>query len=131
MRDVMTEIGNALLADPFIREQASGRIKLYEYPATGDVTGPYIVIAPIGPPVSADYGDDEPITEEYLFQIDVWTKNRMLTKELAKRVQKVMRGSGYRLYGGSVDERDKDTGIYRDARRYRGKEYDEEVEAFM
>jgi len=89
------------------------------------------VIDPIGPPLPADYGDNEPITEDYLYQIDVWTKNRMLTKELAKRVQKVMRGLGYGLYGGSLDEWDKDTGIFRDARRYRGKAYEEEVEAFM
>lgn len=122
-------IYNALLSDEYIKGQAEGRIKFYEYPPTGDLTGPYIVIDPLGPPQSADYGDNKPITDDYLYQIDVWTKNRLVTKELSKRVQKVMRSIGFGLFAGDVDEYDKDTGIYRDARRYRGKAYTEEFES--
>lgn len=126
--DMMTVIYNTLLADEYIKGQASGRIKFYEYPSSGGITGPSIVIDPLGPPQSADYGDNEPITDDYLYQIDVWTKNRLVTKELSSRVQKAMRSIGFGYFAGGVDEYDKDTGIYRDARRYRGKAYTEEFE---
>ncbi|WP_409297752.1 tail completion protein gp17 [Peribacillus sp. SCS-26] len=127
--DMMMVIYNALLADSYIKDQAAGRIKFYEYPIAGDISGPCIVIDPLGPPQSADYGDDDPITDDYLYQIDVWTKNRLTTKELAGRVGKVMRSLGFGYFAGSVDEYDKDTGIYRDARRYRGKAYTDEFES--
>lgn len=121
--DMLDKIYQELIADELIKAQASGRIKFYEYPATGDVTGPYIVIDPLSPPVPADYGDNEAISDEYLYQVDVWTKNRKVTKEIAKRVKEIMRSLGYGIYGGGVDEYDKDTGIFRDARRYKGKDY--------
>ncbi|MDF1997595.1 DUF3168 domain-containing protein [Peribacillus frigoritolerans] len=127
--DMMMVIYNALLSDEYIKGQATGRIKFYEFPPTGDISGPYIVIDPLGPPQSADYGDNKPITDDYLYQIDVWTKNRLMTMEMSKRVQKVMRSIGFGLFAGGVDEYDKDTGIYRDARRYRGKSYTEEFES--
>ena len=131
MRDVMMEIYYALTDDPVINQMAGGRIKFYDYPATGDVTGPYIVIDPLSPPLPAEHGDGEVLTEDYMYQIDVWTKSRLQTKELAKRIQNVMRAKGFGAYGGAADEYDRETGIYRDARRYRGQEYTEEVEAFM
>lgn len=129
--DMMMVIYNALVAEEYIKQQAFGRIKFYEYPETGSVTQPYIVIDPLGPPLPDDYADNEPLTDEYLYQIDVWTKNRLVTKELAKRIQKVMRELGFGYFAGAVDEYDKETGIFRDARRYRGKAYTEEVKALM
>ncbi|GKV67502.1 MULTISPECIES: hypothetical protein [unclassified Sporosarcina] len=122
--DVMMTIYNALMADEYIKQQATGRIKFYEYPATGDVSGPYIVIDPLSPPLPDAYGDNEPIADSYIYQIDVWTKSRTVTKEIAKRVGKIMRDLGYGYFAGGVDEWDKDTGIYRDARRYRNTIYD-------
>lgn len=123
--DVMMDIYNAMMANDYIKQQAKGRIKFYEYPPTGDVSGPYIVIDPLSPPLPDVYGDDEPIADSYMYQIDVWTKSRTVTKEIAKRVGKIMRDLGYGYFAGGVDEWDKDTGIYRDARRYRNTIYDE------
>lgn len=127
--DMMMIIYNAMMEDAYIKSQATGRIKFYEYPETGDVVNPYIVIDPLGPPLSADYADNVPLTDDYLYQIDVWTKNRAVKTELAKRVSKVMRSLGFGYFGGSADDYDKESGIYRDARRYRGKAYTEEFEA--
>jgi hypothetical protein len=121
--DMLDKIYQELIADEYIKAQAYGRIKFYEYPANGDVTGPYIVIDPLSPPLPSDYGDNAPISDEYLYQVDVWTKDRKITKVLAKKVQAAMRSLGYGIYGGGVDEYDKDTGIFRDARRYKGKDY--------
>lgn len=124
-------IYEALMADDYIKQQASGRIKFYLYPESASMTQPHIVIDSLSPPSDGDYADNEPLTEEYLYQIDVWTKNRLVTKELAKRVKKALRQAGITYIPGGVDEYDKDTGIYRDARRYKAKTYTEEVEALM
>lgn len=124
--DVMTIIYNAMMADDYIKNKATGRIKFYEYPETGDVINPYIVIDPLGPPLPTDYADNTPLTDDYIFQIDVWTKDRLITKELAKQVSKTMRSLGYGYFAGGVDDYDKETGIFRDARRYRGKAYTDE-----
>lgn len=126
--DVIMDIYNALLKDPVIAEKAGGRIKFYQYPETGDISGPYIVIDPLGPPLDSDYGDDMVIAEEYLYQIDVWTKERLLTKDLARRAKNALREAGFNYYSGGVDEYDADSKIYRDARRFRGKVYTEEFE---
>lgn len=124
--DVIMEIHDALIADPYIKEQAFKRIKFYEYPATGEVTAPYIVIDPLSPPLPQEFGDDEPIADSYIYQIDVWTKNRLVTKQLAKRVGVVMRTLGFGYFAGAADEHDEKTGIFRDARRYRNMIYDED-----
>ena len=128
MMDMMTVIYEALLDDPYIAEEAGGRIKFYEYPGTGNMIDPYIVIDALGPPLDSDFADDEPIAEEYLYQIDVWTNDRKKTKELAKHAKKALRKAGFYYYAGGLDEYDADSKIFRDARRFRGKRYTEEFE---
>jgi hypothetical protein len=127
--DIMMKIYNALIADPYILEKASGRIKFYEYPESATLSQPFIIIDPLGPPLDTDYGDDEPLAEEYMYQIDVWTKDRKTTKELARRVKIALRAQGFYYYSGGVDEYDRETKIYRDARRFRGKVYSEDIKA--
>lgn len=126
--DIMMKLYNALMADEYIKLQASGRIKFYEYPATASVTQPFIIIDPLGPPLDTDFADDEPLAEEYLYQVDVWTKDRKVTKELARRVKQALRNNGFYYYAGGVDEYDPATKIYRDARRFRAKAYSEDIE---
>jgi hypothetical protein len=121
--DVLMIIYNKLLEDPFIAEHARGRIKFYEYPETGDVTRPYIVIDPLDVPLPSDYADDDWLTLDYMLQIDVWTKDRTLTRQLSYQTAEVLWDIGLRNYGGGVDEWDKDSGIFRQARRFRTKRY--------
>ncbi|WP_299090345.1 DUF3168 domain-containing protein [uncultured Metabacillus sp.] len=122
------KIYEALIADTLIQEKVGSRIKFYEYPATGDVTGPYIIIDPLGPPIPGDYADNEPLTDEYLYQVEVWSKSLSDTGIIAKQIRKVLRKNlGIPQYGTGVDEWDQETAIYRDARRYRGKEYVEDA----
>lgn len=118
------KVYNALKTNNLIQQKVENRIKFYEYPATNKVQGVYIVIDPLEPPRPGDYGDNQWLTEEYLFQIDVWSRNRDDTKAVAKEVQKIMwEELGFGQDSVGPDEFDKDTGIYRDARRYLGKEY--------
>ncbi|MRX70847.1 hypothetical protein GJU40_01530 [Bacillus lacus] len=118
------KIHEAFIADPLIASKVGKRIKFYEYPAAGDVSGPIIVIDPIAPPIPTDYADNDWLTEEYLFQIEVWSKSKTDTDAIAKRMQRIMwKEIGFGQSGSGVDEWDKDFGIFRDARRYTGKAY--------
>lgn len=117
------KIYEALQADPLIREKVGKRIKFYEYPDTGDVSGARIIIDPLDTPIPDDYADDKWLTEDFLYQVEVWSKSEADTKAIAGRIRKVMWSINFRQNGGGMDEWDKETGIYRDARRYRGKVY--------
>lgn len=117
---MMDAIYQALIADSYIAEQAAGRIKYYQYPATGDVTGPYIIIDPLDVPTPDDFADDTWLTDDYLYQVEVWSKNRKTTEALADRVRKILWTLGFKQGSGMQEY---DEGIFRDARRYRGKFY--------
>ncbi len=125
--DVLTVIYNALIANSYIQEQASDRIKYYEYPESGNVEAPYIIIYPLDVPKPSDFADSTWLTYDCLYQIDVWTKNRTITRELAKQVHQVMWDMGFKPKGSGIDEYD--SGIFRDARRYRGKLYREDFDS--
>jgi hypothetical protein len=121
---MIQKVYEALMSDPIIQDMTSGRIKFYKNPEAGDVSGPYVIIDPLITPKPGDYADNEWLTEEYLYQIEVWSKNESDTETLAKKIQKVMwKTLGYANYGIGADEWDKDLGIFRDVRRYRGKVY--------
>lgn len=120
--DMMTRIYNAMMDDNYIVEKAYGRIKYYEYPPTDNLTEPHIIIDPLDTPTAADFADDTWLTDDYLYQIEVWSNNRLVTKGLADRIRMIMWDLGFRQSGG-IDEWDKDYNIFRDARRYRGKAY--------
>lgn len=113
MLDKMYE---TLIADSFIHEQAFGRIKYFKYPATGDVTKPYIVLDEIGPPMPVEYGGNKEVAYEQIVQVDVWTRDRKLTRNLANAIRDVLRPAG--VTQSAVGPSEYDEGVYRDARRY-------------
>lgn len=124
---MLYKVYDALNTSVLIREKVNNRIKFYEYPPTDNMQGVYIVIDPLDSPRPGDFADNKWLTDEYFYQIEVWSKNLLDTQAVAKEVQHVLRNElGFGQYGGGVDEWDKDTGIYRDARRYRGKNEIEE-----
>lgn len=111
-----------LVSDDYIKEQVGERIKFYEYPEVNNLKEAHIIIDPLDVPVPKDYGDNDWLTNDYLFQIEVWSNNRATTKNIASRVRDIMWGLNF-YQGSGMDEYDKDFGIFRDARRYRGKAY--------
>lgn len=127
--DMLDKIYRSLIADDYIAEKAKGRIKFYEYPETGEVGNAYIVIDPLDVPTPSDFADDTWLTDDYLYQIDVWSKDRQVTRKIAKHIRPAMRSIGFGQTSGGVDEYDKDTGIFRDARRYRGKIYRDDYDS--
>ncbi|WP_121603779.1 DUF3168 domain-containing protein [Virgibacillus sp. Bac332] len=127
--DILDKIYKSLIADDYIKDQALGRIKYYEYPETGDVTKPFIVIDPINTPDPSDYGSNKWMKYDYLIQIDVWSLNRKITDAIADKVRDIM----WDVFGFSQKpgpkEYDKDTGVFRDARRYRGALYRDDLDS--
>ena len=117
------EIYNALNNNPFIQEKSCD-IKFYEYPDLDEFEGIYIVIDAIDTPLPTDFADNKWLAEEYFYQIEVWSLDMALTEIIAREVRKVLYEElSFGQYGTGLDEWDKETGIYRDARRYRGKNY--------
>ncbi|MCM3180241.1 DUF3168 domain-containing protein [Cytobacillus horneckiae] len=122
--DDLKFIYEAIIADPFIKDQASGRIKYYEYSATGDVTGPFIIIDGIDVPKPSDFADNQWLSYDCLVQIEVWSKNRLITEQIANKIRDVLWQKGFKQQSGPREYAD---GIFRDARRYRGKVYRDEI----
>lgn len=120
---MLDTIYEALIADELIRESAKGGIKYYKYPEVKDIKETHIIIDPIDVPKPGDYADDEWLTDDYMLQIDIWSKD-MYEKELvANLIRKIMWSIGFRQLPGGMDEYDNEYDIFRDARRYRGKVY--------
>ena len=115
-------IYNALLADAVISDLVGDRIKFYEYPDPADIKETHIIIDPLDVPKPGDYADNTWLTDDYMFQIDVWAKDMAERDLIAKKIQSLMWKMNFRQIGG-MDEYDSDYEIYRDARRYRGKAY--------
>jgi len=125
---MLDKIYESLLNDDYIAEQAKGRIKYYEYPETATMDKPHIIIDPLDVPMPDDYADDTWLTDDYLYQIEVWSKSRSITEKLSARIRHVLWGMGFKQ-GSGMDEWDKDFNIFRDARRYRGKVYRDDFDS--
>ncbi|MGM9925598.1 MAG: hypothetical protein ACI35R_15225 [Bacillus sp. (in: firmicutes)] len=125
--DVLETVYNALKSDSFINTEVGNRIKYYEYPATGDISGPTIVLEEVDAPRPGDYADNQWLTDDFYVHIEVWVKGsggRKKRDAIAARIRQVMWDKfGFHQASSMKPEWDKDTNTYRDARRYRGKAY--------
>lgn len=118
-----------LIADPVINEYVGNRIKFYKYPPTGDFSGTYIVFDPIDTNQIGDYADGIYLTEESLVQVDIWSKNKETRDLVAKRIRKILVDDNGFSETTGPDEFDKDTRIYRLAKRYGMKFYREDLDS--
>lgn len=131
--DILDEVYKVLKSDPFISAEVGDRIKFYKYPATGDITGPIIVLEEVGPEMPGDFADDTWLTDDYFVHIEVWTRGegeRAKRDAIAKHIKKLMwEKLRFAQVSGMPPEWNKETKTYRDARRYRGKAYREDFDA--
>ncbi|KPH76072.1 hypothetical protein [Oceanobacillus caeni] len=125
--DILSIIYNHLIADEYIKEQAFGRIKYYEYPETGDVINPHIVLDPLDDGSPINFADNTWTKLDFLIQIDVWTKNRTITLNLANTIRDTMWNElGFKQIKGPNEY---DEGVFRKADRYRGTLYREDFDS--
>ncbi len=121
---MIDKIYEALIADTLINDLVGRRIKYYEYPEAKDVKETHIIIDPISPPDPGDFADDTWLTDDYFYQIDVWSKDMDERDIISSKIRKIMlKQFNFKQLSGGVDEWDKEYDIFRDARRYRGKSY--------
>lgn len=123
MDDGLMLVYNALKDDEVIRQYIESdtdglRMRLYKYPETADVSGPFIVIDSIINGLPSNFSDDTWVSYDYLIHIEVWTPKRDDTINISNRITHVLWEELNFKQNDSTEEFD--LGIYRDARRYEG-----------
>lgn len=122
--DILREIYDTLIDDQEIADQATGKIKFYEFPDSLTMdAGPYIVIEPLDIPRPIVFGDNHRLITDSLFQIETWSRDRSTTREIAEKIESLLWEAGF-IQTGGLNEFDE--GIFRDARRYRKASYSDE-----
>ncbi|MEB6233840.1 hypothetical protein [Mammaliicoccus sciuri] len=136
MRDMTMEIYNALLSDTELMKHVDKKdIKFQEYPNAQSIVNTAIIIDPLISPNPSDYADNDNLTYEFLYQVDVFVKQnkgvkgRLLCERLILRVQQVLRSNGLLDTGTGVKpDWDKENSLHRQTKRFEGKIYKEEME---
>lgn len=132
MQDIMMELYEAFLNDPVISKHVkSNSIKFFDYPNANDIKNNIIVIDEIISPSIKDFADDNPLTYEYIFQVDVFVKQNsnnvngsLLSRELILRITKVFwEKFGFGEFDTFSPEYLKDFNLYRTSKQFRGRKY--------
>lgn len=105
-------------------------IKFFDYPNAQEIKDVVIVIDPLDTPTPTDFGDNDNLTYEYLYQIDVFVKQkqgvngRVLSDRLVFLIQRVMwEVLGFGETSSIKPEYIKEFSIYRQAKSFEGKQY--------
>ncbi|MCG2355698.1 hypothetical protein K4S27_11205 [Staphylococcus epidermidis] len=136
MKDLMMTFYNALINDPEIKQYVSKEnIKFYDYPNANEIKDVVIVIDDLMSPLPSDYADNDNLTYEFLYQIDVFVKQnkntngRLLSSRLILRVQRILwEQFGFGEMSSNKPEYIKDFNIYRQSKTFNGKQYYKEME---
>ncbi|MFI8573772.1 hypothetical protein ACIGEO_19985 [Stenotrophomonas bentonitica] len=105
-------------------------IKFFDYPNAQEIKDIVIVIDPLDTPKPDDFADNDNLTYEYLYQIDVFVKQnkgingRVLSDRLVFLIQRIMwEVLGFGETSSIKPEYIKEFNIYRQAKRFEGKQY--------
>ena len=105
-------------------------IKFFDYPNAQEIKDVVIVIDPLDTPTPTDFGDNDNLTYEYFYQIDVFVKQkqgvngRVLSDRLVFLIQRMMgEVLGFGETSSIKPEYIKEFSIYRQAKRFEGKQY--------
>lgn len=105
-------------------------IKFFDYPNAQEIRDVVIVIDPLDTPTPTDFGDNDNLTYEYFYQIDVFVKQkqgvngRVLSDRLVFLLQRMMwEVLGFGETSSIKPEYIKEFSIYRQTKRFEGKQY--------
>ncbi len=105
-------------------------IKFFDYPNAQEIKDVVIVIDPLDTPTPTDFGDNDNLTYEYFYQIDVFVKQKqgvnglVLSDRLVFLIQRMMwEVLGFGETSSIKPEYIKEFSIYRQAKRFEGKQY--------
>lgn len=131
MEDVTQKIYQAITANkeimPYVNHED---IKFFDYPNANEIDGNVIVIDPLDTPTPTDFGDDDNLTYEYFYQVDVFVKNkpnmngRVVSDKLIFLIQRIMwEQLGFGETSSVKPEYIKEFNLYHQAKRFEGKQY--------
>lgn len=131
MRDLMTDMYNAFLKDDVLSQHVSKQsIKFIKYPNANDIKDTMIVIDDLQSPVPGDFADDDNLTYEYAYQVDVFVKqnsnvnSRLLCEQLILRVQRIMwKEFGFGENSSPQPSYNEGYALYRRTKVFKGKQY--------
>lgn len=116
-----------LITDDYIKEKAFNRIKFFEYPETGEVTVPFIIIEPVNSLDPSEFADNNWLAYDCNLQIEVWSPERVITNTLADKIRDVLwERIGLKQNSGPQEY---ENGVFRDARRYTGTIYRSDLDS--
>ena len=105
-------------------------IKFFDYQNAQEIKDVVIVIDPLDTPTPTDFGDNDNLTYEYFYQIDVFVKQkqgvngRVLSDRLVFLIQRMMwEVLGFGETSSIKPEYIKEFSIYRQTKRFEGKQY--------
>ncbi|ASN70137.1 hypothetical protein K4O66_06220 [Staphylococcus epidermidis] len=131
MDDITIKIYEALINNEEIMKLVpKNNIKFFDYPNAQEIKDIVIVIDPLDTPTPSDYADNDNLTYEYFYQIDVFVKQkqgvngRVLSDRLVFLIQRIMwEVLGFGETSSIKPEYIKEFNIYRQAKRFEGKQY--------
>ena len=131
MEDITTKIYDAIINNEEIMKHVpKNNIKFFDYPNAQEIKDIVIVIDPLDTPKPDDFADNDNLTYEYLYQIDVFVKQnqgvngRVLSDRLVFLIQRIMwEVLGFGETSSIKPEYIKGFSIYRQAKRFEGKQY--------
>lgn len=127
----MTDMYNAFLKDDVLSQYVGKQsIKFINYPNANDIKNTMIVIDDLQSPIPSDYADDDNLTYEYAYQVDVFVKqnsntnSRLLCERLILRVQRIMwQEFGFRVLSTPKPNHDDEHALFRQTTVFKGKQY--------
>ena len=131
VEDVTQKIYQAIIASKEIMSYVNHEdIKFFDYPNANEIDGNVIVIDPLDTPTPTDFGDDDNLTYEYFYQVDVFVKNkpnmngRVVSDKLIFLIQRIMwEQLGFGETSSVKPEYIKEFNLYHQAKRFEGKQY--------
>lgn len=131
MEDITQRIYQAIIANEEVMSYVNHEdISFFDYPNADEIDGNVIVIDPLDTPTPTDFGDDDNLTYEYFYQIDVFVKNkpnmngRVVSDKLIFLIQRIMwEQLGFGETSSVKPEYIKEFNLYHQAKRFEGKQY--------
>ncbi|WP_337227952.1 hypothetical protein [Staphylococcus succinus] len=134
MKDMMMEMYNAFKSDSEISKHVSS-IRFADYPNANDVTNPVIVIDDLTTPIPGDFADNEYLTYQFIYQVDLFVKQnmnengRLLSNRLILRIQTIMwEQFGFPVSASGKPIYNKEFNLFTQSISFTGKIYKYEME---
>lgn len=131
MDDITMKMYEAIMNnEEFMSHVDKKNIKFFDYPNANEIQDVAVVIDPLDTPTPADYADNDNMTFEYFYQVDVFVKQkpgmngRVLSDKLVFLLQRIMwERLGFNETSSIKPEYNKEFNLYHQAKRFEGKEY--------